>query len=257
MTCHDELYATFNMSRTRYIHIYIILGSGWFWSSRIFKGPVPDRARLSFLSLLYTCIIRTMRINANTVLTKRGDDGKVALVPYTSAHVPRYHQWMASDLLREMTASEPLSLDEEYAMCTAWQNDDDKLTFIVVDLGGWRADNDADDVRHMVGDVNCFFNNPDDPLDNVEVEVMIAEPTARRKGFASEALSLIMQYCVNELGVKGFRAQILRKNEGSKLLFQGLGFRFSRSVDVFDEEVWVRGSVGLEMELMKESYVPR
>ncbi len=63
--------------------------------------------------------------------------------------------------------------------------------------------------------------------------------------------------CVNELGVKGFRAQILRKNEGSKLLFQGLGFRFSRSVDVFDEEVWVRGSVGLEMELMKESYVPR
>ena len=40
-------------------------------------------------------------------------------------------------------------------------------------------------------------------------------------------------------------------------IFQGLGFRFSRSVDVFDEEVWVRGSVGLEMELMKESYVPR
>jgi RimJ/RimL family protein N-acetyltransferase len=125
-------------------------------------------------------------------------------------------------------------------MCESWQKDDDKLTFIVVELAGYQAD--KDDVRHMVGDVNCFFNDPDDPLDNVEVEVMIAEPTARRKGFASEALELIMSYCVRELGVKGFRAQILRKNEGSKRLFERLGFRFAKAIDVFEEEVWVRGS---------------
>ena len=77
---------------------------------------------------------------------------------------------------------------------------------------------------HMVGDVNCFFNDPDDPLDNVEVEVMIAEPTARRKGFATEALSAHHGSTArDELRVKGFRAQILRKNEGSRRLFQGLG----------------------------------
>ena len=121
-------------------------------------------------------------------------------------------------------------------MCESWQQDDDKLTFIVVDMAAYRED--KDDVRHMVGDVNCFFNDPDDPLDNVEVEMMIAEPTARRKGFATEALQLIMAYCARDLRVKGFRAQILRKNEGSRRLFEGLGFSFDKAIDVFDEEVW-------------------
>lgn len=81
----------------------------------------------------------------------------VVLVPYLREHVPRYHEWMQSDFLRgiivlrctrvlpcsfhkecihdygdtEMTASEPLSLDQEYAMQQSWREDADKLTFIV------------------------------------------------------------------------------------------------------------------------------
>lgn len=49
-----------------------------------------------------------MLINATTCI--RGD--KVTLVPYTKSHVPTYHGWMTSSELRELTESEPLTIEE-------------------------------------------------------------------------------------------------------------------------------------------------
>ena len=37
----------------------------------------------------------------------------------------RYHRWMRSTELQELTASEPLTLQEEYAMQQSWRDDDD------------------------------------------------------------------------------------------------------------------------------------
>ncbi len=33
-------------------------------------------------------------------------------MPYIPGHVPKYHEWMKTDELQELTASEPLTLDE-------------------------------------------------------------------------------------------------------------------------------------------------
>lgn len=63
----------------------------------------------------------TMRLNQNTMLLGK----KVVLVPYTSEHVPRYHEWMKSEELQRLTASEPLTLEQEYAMQRSWREDAD------------------------------------------------------------------------------------------------------------------------------------
>lgn len=37
----------------------------------------------------------------------------------------RYHEWMKSPELQQLTASEPLTLEQEYLMQKSWRQDDD------------------------------------------------------------------------------------------------------------------------------------
>lgn len=61
-----------------------------------------------------------MRANATTTLLGRA----ALLVPYSAAHVAVYHSWMEDAGLREATASERLTLDEEREMQKEWASDD-------------------------------------------------------------------------------------------------------------------------------------
>ncbi|KAG5232046.1 N-acetyltransferase protein [Salix suchowensis] len=126
---------------------------------------------------------------------------KVILVPYMEAHVPKYHQWMQDPFLLQATGSEPLSLQDEYTMQLSWTQDPLKRTFIVLDKELIQAGFVHGDphVEAMVGDVNIFMNDLDDPQ-MAEIEIMIAEPKSRGKGLGKESVLMMMAYAVQDLG---------------------------------------------------------
>ncbi|DBA00935.1 TPA: hypothetical protein N0F65_006135, partial [Lagenidium giganteum] len=147
---------------------------------------------------------------------------KVTLVPYEAEHVAKYHEWMKDPWLQEATASEPLSLDEEYAMQRSWREDPKKCTFIVLAKAPSDDDGvafrDAAAIDRMAGDVNLFFNDDEDEH-NCEMEIMIAEAKYRRQGLAEEAVRLMMAFATSKLNVTRFYCKIHETNAGSLHLF--------------------------------------
>lgn len=76
----------------------------------------------------------------------------------------------------------------------------------------------------MVGDCNLYINGVFDEGE-AEIEIMIAEQSARRKGIASVALRVMMTYANVELAVTRFIAKIKADNVPSRKLFQKLHFQ--------------------------------
>lgn len=182
---------------------------------------------------------------------------QLALVPYEAKFVPKYHEWMTDPFLLQMTASEPLSLEEEYEMQTSWREDPKKCTFIVLvkdntatEDGKLAGDSNGDDeeISRMAGDVNLFLSfeervafNQEIPVDSnadimtesspatgeesqtqtlvAEIDIMIAEPLYRGKGFGKEAVLMMLWYGSTVLGIKKFFAKIHKDNAPSIKLF--------------------------------------
>ncbi|OJD31146.1 acyl-n-acyltransferase [Diplodia corticola] len=211
-----------------------------------------------------------MRINGHSALVAP----RVLLVPYSAHHVPTYHAWMQDPAIREATASEPLTLDEEYAMQRSWRDDADKLTFIVCIA----PPSPTTEIRArvhdapaaMIGDVNLFLVPDDDdddegddgrPLAVVgELEIMIASATHQNRGYGAAVLSAFMayirrridgilaEYCTSSTAGPGgarlsyLRVKIAATNHPSLRLFERAGFvRVSETPNFFGELELRRG----------------
>ncbi|KAK9820273.1 hypothetical protein WJX72_008468 [[Myrmecia] bisecta] len=172
-----------------------------------------------------------MKDNYNTTVT----GSLVKLVPYRPHHVERYHQWMQDPDLLEATASERLSLQEEYEMQQSWADDPKKCTFIILDRARPDTAGTEEHGGGMAGDVNVFLNDLDDPTVG-EIEVMVAEGGSRRKGVAFEALSMFMAYLAAHMELTRFRAKIGDSNASSLQLFRKLGFQQVSHSEVFREQ---------------------
>jgi len=162
----------------------------------------------------------------------------VVLVPYRRLHVEVYHRWMSSADLLEFTASEPLSLAEELVAQAGWWQDPMKLTFIIMAVPDSPAERvseiDSRSIQRMAGDVNVFYHGAD--FSEGEIEIMIAEPSFRRRGMAEEAVRLMMEFAFQRLGTKRFLAKIGEANVASLNLFEcKLGFENIGFVDAFKE----------------------
>ncbi|XP_075084019.1 GCN5-related N-acetyltransferase 9-like isoform X1 [Nicotiana tabacum] len=161
---------------------------------------------------------------------------KVTLVPYMREHVPKYHEWMQDPFLLQATGSEPLSLDQEYEMQLSWTQDPLKQTFIVLDkeLIVGKFIPGEPHVEAMVGDVNIYMNDLDDPQ-MAEVEIMIAEPKSRGKGLGKESVLMMMAFAVDNFKIHTFCVKIGELNQASLGLFQNLGFKETSYSKIFNE----------------------
>lgn len=157
----------------------------------------------------------------------------MVLVPYNADHVPRYHQWMSSPDLQKLTASEPLTLEQEYDMQRSWREDDDKCTFIILDKQKW-ANPSIPEEECMVGDVNIFLTDPSDPS-LAELEIMIAVPWYRGKGLGKEVTRMMMCYGISKLGIQKFEVKIGLDNKISIAMFKKFHFRELSVSEVFRE----------------------
>ncbi|RBR09032.1 uncharacterized protein FIESC28_10040 [Fusarium coffeatum] len=194
-----------------------------------------------------------MKINQNTVAISTS---KALLVPYEAHHVQQYHAWMQDPDIQEATASEPMTLDEEYENQQSWRTSSDKLTFIVcaptqeAPIKAGTADADA----LMRGDINFFLypyesDDEDESADagwvTGEVDVMIASPSHRGQGLGRAAVCALLVYIrkhidgiLAEYGakeLKGLMVKIKEGNKGSRALFEKLGFVQKGEVNYFGE----------------------
>jgi RimJ/RimL family protein N-acetyltransferase len=198
-----------------------------------------------------------MRLNYETVIV----GSKCILVPYRRDHVERYHHWMLDPLLLAATASESLSLVEEYEMQKSWRDDSTKCTFIVLardEIVGNLPENGGVDntfirgnMHAMAGDVNLFISeievdDYEDICDNTpsseklvqkqaELDVMIAETRHLRKGIGREASGLMMLYAAKYLSIDRFFCKIKENNTASLSLFRSFGFQQRAYASCFQE----------------------
>lgn len=88
-----------------------------------------------------------------------------------------------------------------------------------------------------------ILNPPSEPSEPsaivaVEVTVMIADRSMRRKGLAAEAVLLGSRFIVGDErfeGAREFVAKIVGSNAPSLALFQRIGYKIVKEVKVFDE----------------------
>ncbi|KAK0109619.1 hypothetical protein ONS95_002300 [Cadophora gregata] len=132
---------------------------------------------------------------------------------------------MKDEQIQAETASEPLTLEEEYAMQRSWRTDADKLTFIAClplpsssssSLPRTLTPGAFDSPTHIIGDVNLFLTpshshspspspspsssqSPSTHPLTGELELMIATRTHRRKGHGRSTILAFLTYITTHL----------------------------------------------------------
>ena len=176
----------------------------------------------------------------------------------------------SSQAIQEATASERLTLEEEYENQESWRSSHDKLTFIICQplsagesVGTSIRAGGPDAPERMMGDVNLFLY-PYEEEDDLElpsatpefcvgeIDIMIAGQQHRGKGLGRAVVHAFLQYISRHLdgimreyaedkdmptppGLKLLMAKINQTNANSVALFKGLRFEQEGEVNYFGE----------------------
>jgi diamine N-acetyltransferase len=101
----------------------------------------------------------------------------------------------------------------------------------------------VDHENKTVGSIDLFEFDPNNM--RAGVGILIADKSDRRKGYASEALTLLTNYCFEILNLHQIYCNITTDNESSILLFQRHGFQITGI-----KKQWIRSGSGFKDELL-------
>ena len=170
-----------------------------------------------------------------------------------------YGALIRSQAIQAATASEPLSLAEEYAMQQSWRNDGDKLTFITCkplpDITASVISTTHDASSRMVGDINLFLARDEGNADHIigELELMVVRKEQQRKGYGRASLVAFTNYVLThqtaimreytgsygsttKLQLECLRVKVGQDNFRSITLFESIGFKkLTESPNYFGE----------------------
>jgi diamine N-acetyltransferase len=96
-----------------------------------------------------------------------------------------------------------------------------------------------------VGAIDLFDFDPQHQ--RAGIGILIAEKQARGKGYASEALNLLIQYCFHQLHLHGLYCNVTVDNQESVLLFQKHKFMITGI-----KKEWIRVGDGFVDELLMQ-----
>lgn len=123
---------------------------------------------------------------------------------------PFFHD-MASLIYYIPTTARPLNAYQMRSLLDDWNDGIENFVFAV------RYQD------RLIGLVN--LDGLDWPNSHVEVGIALTDPDARGLGLASEAITLLIRYCFDELGLHRIWARIIEDNSPSLHLFGKLGFQ--------------------------------
>jgi RimJ/RimL family protein N-acetyltransferase len=135
---------------------------------------------------------------------------------FTHEHVKQYHTWLQDEYILKMTETDRgMSLKEVSKIRDEIEEADDMAHYLIFDKKTNKPVGDAD-----LRDIK--------PGKKAECAVMIGEGSYREKGYATEALDLLLNYGFKNFGLKKVTAPILYFNKPSIALHKKLGFQEKR-----------------------------
>jgi len=89
--------------------------------------------------------------------------------------------------------------------------------------------------KEAIGTLDLFEH--DAQSKTVGIGILIANQENRKRGYASETLNLIIDYCRNELKLVNLFCNIIKDNTASIRLFEKCGFQFIEEKELFNVQV--------------------
>ncbi len=135
---------------------------------------------------------------------------------FTPEYVSKYHGWLQDEYLLRMTETDRgLTLDDVAKIRDEIEEADDMAHYLIFDKKTSKPIGDAD-----LRDIK--------PGKTAECAIMIGESEYRNKGYATEALELLLDYGFKNFDLKKVTAPILYFNEPSIAVHKKLGFKESK-----------------------------